>query len=68
MIDFFIILLVLLLICGCILIANSFTSNKCPPTKIEYRYVPRTFQEESLNPVKVTDIFNNMFTETSIFP
>lgn len=30
--------------------------------KIIYRYVPRTFEEEELSPVYVTDIFGVMFS------
>jgi hypothetical protein len=30
-----------------------------------YRYIPRTFEEEQLEPVWVTDIFKTMFTQQS---
>lgn len=33
--------------------------------KIIYRYVPRTFEEEQLDPVFVTDIFGVMFENPS---
>ena len=62
------IFLIFLLVGGFILIINSFKITSCPPPIIEYRYVPRSFIEEQKNPVKVTDIFGNMFTETSINP
>uniref|UniRef100_A0A6C0LTS3 Uncharacterized protein n=1 Tax=viral metagenome TaxID=1070528 RepID=A0A6C0LTS3_9ZZZZ len=35
--------------------------NKCPPQKIIYRYVPRTFLEDQENPVPLDDIFYTMF-------
>lgn len=37
--------------------------KKCPPPKIEYRYIPRTFQEDQDNPVKVSELYHTMFTE-----
>jgi len=37
--------------------------KKCPPPKIEYRYVPRTFQQDQENPVKISELYNTMFTE-----
>lgn len=36
-------------------------THHCPPRKIEYRYVPRTFIEEQEDPTPVTDIFAKMF-------
>ena len=33
----------------------------CPPPKVEYRYIPRTFEDEQNDPVKVSKIFKNMF-------
>jgi len=43
-------------------------SMKCPKidTKIEYRYIPRTLQEEEKEPVKVSDMFRDMFTQQSL--
>ena len=40
-------------------------AHQCPARKIEYRYVPRTFIEDSQEPVSVTDIFAKMFYETT---
>jgi hypothetical protein len=39
--------------------------KKCPPPKIEYRFIPRTFEEEQNNPVLVSQLFNDMFSEPS---
>jgi len=39
--------------------------HKCPPAQIEYRYIPRTFQEEQENPVRVSQLFNTMFQDPS---
>jgi hypothetical protein len=38
---------------------------QCPPRKIEYRYVPRSFIEEQKEPVPITDIFAKMFYEAT---
>jgi hypothetical protein len=37
--------------------------KKCPPPKIEYRYIPRTFQQDQDNPVKISELYHTMFTE-----
>jgi hypothetical protein len=34
---------------------------QCPPSKIIYKYVPRTFREEQESPVPVSEIFASMF-------
>lgn len=39
--------------------------KKCPPPKIEYRYIPRTFEQDQENPVKISQLFHTMFTEPS---
>lgn len=39
--------------------------QKCPPPKIVYKYIPRTFQEEQEDPAKVSEIFDKMFNESS---
>lgn len=33
--------------------------------KIIYRYIPRTFEEEQLDPVAISDIFETMFSQPS---
>lgn len=37
--------------------------RKCLPSKIEYRYIPRTFQQDQDDPVKVSELYHTMFTE-----
>lgn len=37
--------------------------QKCPPQKVVYKYIPRTFEEEQNEPVYVSDIFKSMFTQ-----
>lgn len=63
------IILLLLILIGTILIVIGYvkTNKHCPPQKVEYRYVPRTFVEEQESPVPVTDIFAKMFFESTPF-
>lgn len=35
--------------------------RQCPPPKVEYRYIPRTFDEEQNDQVKVSQLFRNLF-------
>lgn len=39
------------------------SSSNCPPPKIEYRFIPRTFLEEQEAPVKPSVIFADMFNK-----
>lgn len=39
--------------------------HTCPPSTIEYRYIPRTFEEEQNEPVFPSDIFIKMFKNPS---
>lgn len=57
---------VTILITGIALILIGLTrlEKKCPPPKIEYTFVPRTFEEEQNNPVQPSEIFSDMFTST----
>jgi hypothetical protein len=41
-------------------------TKQCPKNKIEYRFIPRTFQEEQENPVLPSKIFASMFDDTTI--
>lgn len=49
----------------CIVISVTKQISACPEPKIEYKYIPRTFQEEQDNPVYVSDIFRDMFEKPS---
>ena len=33
--------------------------------KVIYRYIPKTFEEEQLDPIPVSDIFETMFSQPS---
>jgi hypothetical protein len=48
-----------------IIVSISRAYYRCAPSKVEYRYIPRTFKEEQENPIPVYDQFGNMFTESS---
>lgn len=41
--------------------------EQCPPAKTIYKFIPRTFEEEQQSPVKVSDIFANMFSGSDPF-
>ena len=60
-------IIIILLCIGVIMIVTgynkSFHQSKAP--KIEYRYVPRTFFEEQINPIDIKQKFNNLFAEKS---
>lgn len=52
---------------GILLITINIVNNrkKCEKPKVEYRYIPRTFDEEQAEPVYVSDIFKTMFSQQS---
>ncbi len=41
--------------------SNAYVSSLKEQNKVEYRYIPRNFQDEQLEPVYVSEIFENMF-------
>lgn len=63
--PFITLILFAFLLIGIYLIYNSVNKGTCTPV-IQYKYLPRTFQEEQLEPIKVSDIFSDMFTKDSI--
>ena len=56
-----------LLFLGVIMVVVGFVkqNKECPKGAVEYRFVPRTFQEDQDYPSRPTDIFQAMFTEPS---
>lgn len=60
-------LLILILFIGILFLSIGWIKSEqfCPAPIIEYRYIPRTFKEEQNNPVKVSELFDNMFTNES---
>lgn len=39
------------------------SEDKCPPPRVEFRYVPRTFEQEQNNPPPVLSVFGKMFSD-----
>lgn len=58
-------IIILMLFVGIVAVIIGYINQlrQCPPPKIEYRYIPRTFEEEQNDPTKVTQLFRNMFEE-----
>jgi hypothetical protein len=58
-------IIVLLSFVGIIAIVIGYINQlqTCPPPRVEYRYIPRTFEDEQNDPVRVTKLFRNMFEE-----
>ena len=50
-----------------IIIGYAVSHQSCSATRIEYRYVPRTRGESYVEPVPVSDIFDEMFIEPTPF-
>lgn len=55
-----------LLLAGIVFITIGYTkmSFKCPPPKVEYRYIPRKIYEEQLYDQDIMGKFQNMFNES----
>lgn len=60
-------IVLLIFLTGIIFIVIGYTKsqNKCPPPKIEYRFVPRSFYEQQLSPDNISLRFQNMFSQNS---
>lgn len=61
----FLFILILCTICGIIFITINLTklNTPIPQTKIIYRYVPKTFEEEQNEQPFVSEIFKTLFTD-----
>ena len=60
---------IIALVVGLALIVVSWmaTNKECPPPRIEYRFIPRSFKEEQDSPVPVSQIFDQMFNQPTVF-
>lgn len=60
---------VLFLIFGLIMVISGYYKNKqmCPPTKIEYRYIPRNFYEEQNSENNLSEAFSDMFNKSDVW-
>ena len=58
-------LVLILMFAGVLAITIGYVNQvkSCPAPIIEYRYIPRTFTQEQDHPVKISELFNSMFTE-----
>ena len=58
-------LVILFLFIGVVLIAIGYVNSNqsCPPPIVEYKYVPRTFEEEQNLPRPLLSIFGQMFNK-----
>jgi len=58
-------IILILTFLGIIAIAVGYVNQvkKCPPPVIEYRYIPRTFQQDQDNPVKISELYHTMFSD-----
>jgi hypothetical protein len=61
--NILIILMIVGLVCAVVSLTKELSTQ--PEQIIEYKYIPRTFQEEQDNPVYVSDIFKDMFDKPS---
>jgi len=62
-------IILFLIFIGCIFVVIEIVKIKAglieQNPKIIYKYIPRTFEEEQLSPVFVSDIFETMFSQPS---
>lgn len=49
-------------------VVNLVTSSQaCPQSQVIYKYIPRTFEEDQLEPLFVSDVFATMFSQPSVW-
>jgi len=48
-----------------ILIGQKYNNEFCPPPRIEYRYIPRSFEQEQMDRVPILATYGKMFTRAS---
>lgn len=60
-------LVFLVLFSGLLLLGVGYmkSNQQCPPPIVEFRYIPRTFEEEQDDPTPVIAQFGRMFSEPS---
>lgn len=50
---------------GIISIIYGNNYNFCPPPRVEYRYIPRTFEQEQLDRTPILATYGKLFTNAS---
>jgi hypothetical protein len=60
-------LIFILLIAGVSLIAVGYVKSNqyCPPPSVEFRYLPKSFEQEQGNPTPLMSVHGNMFSDAS---
>ena len=60
-------LVIVLFVTGILMVMHGYFKQNltCPPTRVVYKYIPRTLSEEESNPIRVSDIFSTMFNQSS---
>lgn len=58
-------LVILILVIGiCMVVIGYNKSNQsCPANRVEFRYIPRTFEQEQEVPVPVLSVYGKMFQD-----
>ena len=46
-----------------VVIGYNKSNQTCPPNRVEYRYIPKTFEQEQEAPVPVLSVFGKMFQD-----
>ena len=54
---------ILILVIGIIFLIVGYnkTTHNCPPPRIQYRFLPRAFYDEQINPINLENLFGSMF-------
>ena len=62
-------IILFLIFIGILFIVVGYINQKkyCPLPTVEYRYIPRTFEEEQSNPVRVEQLYRGMFNDTNVW-
>jgi hypothetical protein len=57
----------LLLLAGIMMMFMGYikSNQNCPPPIVEYRYIPRSFEDEQVLETPVLSVFGKMFTDVS---
>lgn len=55
----------MLFIAGLVFMIMGYMENhkKCPPPRVEYRYIPRNFYEEQVTEQNLTNTYSDMFNK-----
>lgn len=56
-------IILLLFLVGISSIISGYVKSKqqCPPPRVEFRYIPKTFEDDQQNPLPLSSTFGTMF-------